>query len=269
MAFLEWIQDQYSNYTRVREQDNKLDEEDYEISDDLVANNPALEQFKHPCRILLIGKPQSGKTTVAVKIISYLAPQVDRIYVCSPTYDKQPTWDFVDHLITRVFSYPDEALYEIDQKVAENPNTRFMLCLDDVSFEKILNEGSKGILSKLAYNGTWMNVTLCGIVHRPTAIGIPLRDAADHVLIFNLTNQKTIKTIAEEFSITGKTRDFIELYNEIVKQPIMSGSKPYAFMYISFINGQHIFNGFTEEILIGQDDQDLNYSPQDNQMELL
>src|SRR6185436_19471849 len=48
----------------------------------LKAAYPVFELIKHPCRVLIFGRSQSGKTTLAVKLIQWLLPQVDQAIIC-------------------------------------------------------------------------------------------------------------------------------------------------------------------------------------------
>ena len=48
----------------------------------------------HPCRIVIVGRSQSGKTTLAMDIIQYLIPQVDEVCILKKEWRRLPSCEF-------------------------------------------------------------------------------------------------------------------------------------------------------------------------------
>ena len=194
-----------------------------------------------------MGKSQSGKTTAAVNIVNYLIPSVDHVIVCSPTYQLQHTWDSVRPYVSLHVDNLSNLTKVLLKYVNNLEGKPFLLVLDDVSSERVLNEGGVGPLNHLAYNAVWMNCSIVTICHRVTNIGGGLRENVEHLLIFRTINDKQEKALAENYSITGNPKDFRHLFRTIVTEPAFKGNN-YAFLYICFVNGTKAYEGFTTQL---------------------
>lgn len=226
--------------------------------------------------MLIIGRSQSGKTTLGVKVITWLRPQVDELIVCSPTYGHQETWAPIEDYVT---AHHDsvEVIMEImqdrtnqanggddnnkkgDEETSPTATTmsdimanttksgtgnegfkRTMLVLDDVSYERMLNEGNKGTLNGLTYNSVWYNLTIVCIIHKTANIGAGMKENCDHLILFRTTNQKEEIILWETFGIVPVKKQFLALYNRLIDQQFKEGNM-YPFIYVCFKRGLEIY----------------------------
>jgi GTPase SAR1 family protein len=195
-----------------------------------------------------MGKSQSGKTTLAVKIASWIIPKVEQVIVCSATIALQPTWNRIKPSINFSFESFDLFLTSVLKILLEDEyKKKTLIILDDVSFEKRLNEGSKGIISQLAYNAIWYNITMIVVCHKASNISAGFRENVEHLILFQTIDSDELEKLAKFFSITGKKKDLIELYKAVVVRACMNG-EPHTFLYICFKDGISIYKNFTHSI---------------------
>lgn len=219
------------------------------INKDISSKHPAIVNIQHPCRILIIGKSQSGKTTLAADILMWLHSQVEQVFVCSPTFDHQPTWQNVSKYVSQKFIDLDSALDHITEYLdTTQAGVRVAFFLDDVSFDYMLNTGSRGKLAALTYNAVWRNLTLCVVAHKVTTVTLALRENVEHLILFKTINHTELKTIAQAFSITGEPKHFKRLYDAIISHPITSGEDNYPFIYVCYVKGLKVYNKFREQL---------------------
>ena len=214
----------------------------------ILEQNPAMEKIKHPSRTLVMGKSQSGKTTLAVKIAKHLLPSIDMLFICSATYGLQPTWKDLDKSVTHAFSSLDTCLEKLFEVMNyEDHKKRILLIIDDVSHEKKLNEGSKGTLSSIAYNAVWYNMSVICVCHKLSNISPAFRENVEHLIIFQMIDCDELDKIAKSFSITGNKKDFIYIYTSIVAKDYLSGNA-HTFLYVCYKDGVSVYKNFTHLI---------------------
>jgi hypothetical protein len=195
-----------------------------------------------------------------MKIIHLLLPQVDQAIVCSPTFKFQPAWNSVRDQIDISYHKP-ELILEMEDKVInaeiitmegntmnEKPKTKRLLIFDDVSYEKSMNEGNKGIFNGLVYNAIWYNMSIISIVHQTTNIGAGMRSNAEYLILFNV-NRKELTFIWETFGITKTKAEFFKLYDMLLWDPIHSGKDMFPFLFIHVPTLAIYYNG-KEKIVI-------------------
>lgn len=215
----------------------------------IIEQHPAIANISHPSRTLVLGKSQSGKTTLAVNLIKKLQTEVDETWVCSPTFDKQDTWKNVH--ADMVFTDLSIGLKELDEYIEnDNANSRILFVMDDVSFEGSLNAGAKGLLAKFAYNARWMNLTFVVICHKMSAVSNAVKENAEHLILFNTQTSSEISKMANTFDITGKPKDFLYLFQSYVKQPILDQTDLHPFLYVCYKEGTTLYNKFKEKLML-------------------
>ena len=207
----------------------------------LLVEYPAMSLIKHPYRLLVVGQSQSGKTTMTVKIIRHLLPQVDEVYIVSPTYEFQDTWKSIRSRVTLYHDSPDalfKALYKVvkssigdeNHKIGTKINKKRLLICDDVSYEKALNQGSKGDLNGFAYNAVWWNLSIITIVHKSSNIGAGMKENCDGLMIFNVM-AKEIKPLFDTFGITATLAQFRQLIQQLIKNQLQKDENSYPFLF--------------------------------------
>lgn len=210
-------------------------------TDALLVEYPAMSLIKHPYRLLVIGQSQSGKTTMGVKCIRHLLTQVDETYVVSPTYEFQDTWKPIRRKVTLHHDNPEtvfNALYKTikssigdeDHKIGTKIQKRRLLICDDVSYEKALNQGGKGLLNAFAYNAVWWNLSIVTIIHKSSNIGAGMKENCDGLIIFNVM-AKEMKPLFDTFGITSTIGQFRKLIHMMIKDQLSKNPESYPFLF--------------------------------------
>lgn len=214
--------------------------------------SPIYSKFKHPMRMLICGKSQTGKTTLAVKIIKHMASQVERIIIISPTFDLQPTWDPVRELIKEddVYTKTGIVFKALRYQLEAQKYRKTLLVLDDVSSERDLNQGAKGHFNWLVYNAVWINLSIICIAHSLSSVSTGLRQNLEHLMMFLTTRPKEIDKLAEEFNVTGDKKSMKELYKTAVLKPLQAGD-PHSFLYIYLGSPPEFYRKFEAKLSIG------------------
>lgn len=213
---------------------------------------PKITEINHPSRVLVIGRSQSGKTTLAVKLIKRLIAQVDEVYVCSPTYNYQETWNDIRHEVTLAHESAPVMLQVIKQKLdqydADESGTvgnkipvKRLIIFDDVSYEKSLNERSgKGTLNGLQYNAVWMNISIVTIVHETKNIGSGTRTSTDFLIMFRCINQEEEEVLFKTFGVTRTKKEFFELFKVLIHDVLAKERDRHPFISVNYKNGGKI-----------------------------
>lgn len=217
----------------------------------LQLRHPAIVKIKHPCRILVSGRSQSGKTTLASDILMWLHPQVDIIILCSPTQAYQKTWIKVEDYINYRVEKPQEAFDIVDGITEKEGNSkRVLLVMDDISYEQVMNTGNKGTISKLSYNAIWLNITLLVVCHKTHNISNSVRENLEHYIQFRTTSPTELDEVADNFNIFKSPVIFKQVYHKLITDEIESGKNLHPFMYICYKEGDKLFYCFKEQIKI-------------------
>jgi hypothetical protein len=182
----------------------------------------------------------------------YLVPEVKKIVVCSPTYELQKTWDPIRSRVSLYVDCLTNFVEFIQKYINEQNGDPILVILDDVSYDKVLNQGSKGPLNYISYNAVWINVSYLVICHRLTNIGSGMRENLEHLVLFQTINNKEVENLAETYSITGDKKEFMQIYRELVSKRVLSRENIHAFMYIDFTDGITVYADFSTKYIIKQ-----------------
>lgn len=220
---------------------------------------PVMGLIKHPARVLIVGKSQSGKTTRGVKLVKKLAKEVKEVIVVSKTFQLQDTWDDVRDKVTLWHDSPDAVFKTLNSKIKDELgdedrkigklNTSRLLVIDDVSDERATNAGSKGVFSGFIYNSVWYNMSIVSICHKMAVISPAMRENAEFVLLFNQTNPKEKEHLFENFgSIARNKKQFMELFDKEIWENVSSGQDPYAFLTLDLRAHGGVYYGMKEKL---------------------
>lgn len=176
---------------------------------------------------------------------------MDKVLICSNTIDQQKTWDPIRHKVDEFYSDLSIFLDKVIKKLAvEDYKEKVLILFDDVSYDSRLNEGSRGVLNRLAYNAVWYNVSIILICHKISNVGGGFRENLENLIVFQAINNKEVEKMADAFSISGYKKDFINLYNQVVMRPALA-DEPHTFLYICYKGGLKIYKCFNFLINIG------------------
>lgn len=215
------------------------------IREDLINDHPAIQCIKHPSRSLIIGRSQSGKTTLSAKILLWMSSQVDHITLCSPTADHQPTWQKVDRFIDEKYKSAKVGLKAFrDRIMAENYNKKSVLIIDDCSYEEVLNTGNKGRLAELFYNAVWYNISIILICHKVTNVCNAARENLENLVLFQQVTEEEKEKIFSTFSIDTSRHVFRKIFDKMIQEKLRQGLDNHPFLYIHYQGNISVFENF-------------------------
>ena len=239
----------------------------HKLEEEAKVDQVAMEKIKHPCRVLIVGKSQSGKTTLGVKLACHLAKSVDEVIICSKTYQFQDTWrplkkkvtlwhDSVGAILKAINTKIKDSISDDDHKEGTKVEVKRLLIFDDVSGEKHLNAGGKGIFPDLIYNAVWYNLTIMVICHRMYNVTPAMRENVEYLIILNLQPKEQQKAF-DEFGITKSKTLFFDLFNKEITDNIQSGKERYPFLFVDFKAGGLVYFKFRERITLGEETENM------------
>jgi len=170
------------------------------------------------------------------------------VAVCSPTFEKQDTWDPIRDRVNVHFDCLGNFVTIVQRWINEQNGEPVLVILDDVSYDESLNKGGKGPLNYISYNAVWINTSFLVICHRLKNVGQGMRENLENLVLFHTISDKEIEALSETYSITGNKKDFMEIYRQLVASRVIDGSNPYAFMYICFKAGIRVYEDFSTKI---------------------
>lgn len=130
--------------------------------------------------------------------------------------------------------------------------TKRLVVFDDVSFEKSMNEGSKGFFSGISYNAVHWNVSLLVIAHRTTTISAGMRENCEYLALFNTNNNEEVEDLAKSFSAGLNKKSFLALFKKTIWDNIQTGEDRYPFLFFDFNEGGLIYFKMKERLIINQ-----------------
>lgn len=190
---------------------------------------------------------------MGVKCIEYLLPQVDEVFICSPTYEFQKIWDPIRNRVTLVHDSTTavfDALYATikntigfeDHKIGEKIETKRLLVLDDVSYEKAINQGNKGNFNAFAYNARHWNLSIVAIVHKTSNIGAGMRENCEGLILFNTVNMNEVGVLYDNYGITKTKKQLIELFHQFIWNRIQKGEDAHPFLFVDLLHGKIVYD---------------------------
>lgn len=157
--------------------------------------------------------------------------------------------DNPDTLFTSLFRAIKNSIGDEDHKVGTKVDTKRLLICDDISYEKALNLGNKGVFNAFAYNAVWWNLSMLVMVHKTTNIGAGMKENCDALVVFNVV-KKEYKALYETFGMFGNNqREFDNIMHQLIKKPILDETNAHPFIFVILKNGK-IYYCLKERILL-------------------
>ena len=184
---------------------------------------------------------------------------MDEVFVASPTFEFQPTWDPIRKKITISHENPEplfEALYksianawnEDEHKAGTKVPVKRLLVVDDCSYMKVLNQGNKGTLNGFAYNAVWWNLSIVCIIHKASNIGAGMKENCDALALFNVIH-KEMKPLFDTFGITKNYKQFVAMYHQFIKQKIERDEDAYPFLFY-VLKSSNLYYKLQEQLIL-------------------
>ena len=169
--------------------------------------------------------------------------------MCSPTAHHQDTWKDVKKYIDFSTERVSDCFEEIGGILGDF-SKKTLLILDDVSYDRQLNTGGKGMLSKLSYNARWLNLSIIVICHKVFNVGNSFRENLEHLILFRTVSPTELETIVKMFNFLKSDEKFKQLFHKIVTDQISNGTNLHPFLYVNFQNGNDVYSCFSHRISI-------------------
>lgn len=157
-----------------------------------------------PLAMLINGKRRSGKTHLLIKMLNskYFKKKFDRIYIFSPTITLDKSWEDVKNKNALFYDVYDENTIEmilrLQKRTPEEERKHVLIILDDLA-EKL--KGKRGnVLEQLATKGRHFKVSFIFTTQKYNATPTVIRNNADEIIFFRISNNFELKTVLEEYS---------------------------------------------------------------------
>jgi hypothetical protein len=221
------------------------------VKSSLKSEYPAIEYVVHPSRTVIVGRSQSGKTTLGAKLCLWLSSSVDYVALCSPTADHQPTWSKISKFIDKKYLSARVALKDFKKTIMDQGYKRkSLLIIDDCSYEEILNTGNKGKLAELFYNAVWYNISIVLICHKVTNVCNAARENLENLFIFQQVTEGEKEKITSTFSVDLPKPLFMKVIDELIQKKLREGSDDHPFIYIRYHGRISIYEGMNFKLNI-------------------
>ncbi len=216
----------------------------------------AFKLIKHPTRVLVSGKSQSGKTTLMLKLLTKrLIKQVERLIVVCPTFLPQPKYRVLDKFLDEgdFFESAHESTFiEIRTQIEDQKwQVKTLLLIDDQAAETALHTGRKGPFAFLSYNAIWLNLTIIVVTQNLTAVTPAFTDNCENLLVFKTLRRRELDLLGDEFNPFDDKNAFRAFYYYAVGGAGGIPEVKYNFLYVNLNSSPvRFFKGFSLELLI-------------------
>lgn len=165
----------------------------------------------HPFRALVVGPPNSGKSTVIKNLLIKAKPHFEALYVIHCMADETKEWQDCD---------PTSMLASIPAPSEWTGEKKTLVVVDDIALKKLPKDEKKNLDRLLGYCSTHMNISVCltsqdtfnvdPVLRRYFNVYIlwPSMDQDSMALIARKVGVKSLSELFEEYCPPGK-RNFI------------------------------------------------------------
>ena len=169
-------------------------------------NGRNMLNIPHSFRLLAIGPPDSGKTTLIKNIILRADPPFKKILVYHFS-DTTSEWSDID----------GKKIKDLDPLAYEGNNDKTIIIIDDCNF-KNANKDLKYKINRLfGYTSSHCNVSICITAQNPYDISPEIRRMANLICLWKNHDMNSLKTLASRTGLKAKQIEFIMIY--LLKNP--------------------------------------------------
>lgn len=152
-------------------------------------------EFKAPFLFLISAKRNSGKSVLLLNLLVHkdlLYQRFDVIYVFSPTWNYQNTFDVLDLPPEQVFEEFDEKkIAEIIEENKEEQKEVLIIFDDCISSKGFKKTTEHSPLNHIATLGRHFNISLIIISQKLTSVSTQVRQNSDYIVLFAINPLET------------------------------------------------------------------------------
>jgi hypothetical protein len=158
----------------------------------------------HPARILAVGPPNVGKTTVAKNIILRANPPYEEIFIIHPDAEYSQEWDDIDGQMLSLIPNPEQ--WEGEKKT--------FVVLDDIEVKQLPKDQSRALDRLFGYVSTHKNIT-CYLTSQNFAnIPAAIRRMSNFWIIWKINDSDAMKICAKKAGM--KPADLVDIFDNIM-----------------------------------------------------
>ena len=177
----------------------------------------------HPFRAVLLGKPNSGKSTIVKNLLLRADPPFEELYVIH--CDSKNTKEYID-CGSKVMM-----LQEIPKPEEWPGLVKTLVVLDDMEFKQMSKDQKRNLDRLVGYVSTHKNISVC--VCSQDAFNVPpiVRRCANLFILWAMADLDSMSRMARKTGL--KSHNLYTLFNNILNKPKdslwvdMSDSTPY------------------------------------------
>ena len=163
----------------------------------------------HPYRIVICGKPNSGKSMLAKNILLRASKPFEKIIICH--YDGHDTKEYEDLGDIKMLDYipnpRDKELFD--------PKYKTLLIFDDLEFQYIPKEQKKYLDRFFGYSTTHKNMSIILCAQNLTNIPVAVRRMANVFIMFKVPDMELLYLMGRKLGI--KKDNFNRIFEDNIK----------------------------------------------------
>jgi hypothetical protein len=182
----------------------------------------ASHEIRHPCRVFVVGKAQTGKTTLVVDLVLKRFPDMTRYIVVCPSFRQQSTYDPIRKLFVArdIHEKPSNQLFQKiydsvtgfykDMVSKGNHPPKTLIIFDDIAGQNMVQGNGRGAFANFSIQCTHWNASMIVISQQPKRIDVSFRENAEHIIAFPSESENEVRWLIDTHnsSIFSKTFNF-------------------------------------------------------------
>jgi len=172
----------------------------------------------YPCSILILGRKNSGKTTILYNIIKYYSNPIEKIYIYTATPHQSIYDKIAEDERVRIFdTLPEkDELGEIIIERKEDGKFIQKLVVFDDFYSEINKNKDYEFINDLFTKGRHFNCSICELSQVIFNINMAKRLNADYIFLCKFTNMRAVKTLF--LQIYDNPNLLLEAYKKAIKE---------------------------------------------------